>query len=477
METIIQQITVEFVKKFLEHFKQQGIYDLGKMTSDGLAMSKELTKELITAFIEQADKALVEAKEERKKDGITIHQRTVDRSLYTALGEFSFQRTYFHTPEEPSFLLDHILGIVPYDRVDKSISAKMVNEAAEGSFGKSARHVTEGDISRQTAWRKTAQTGEVVILPSREKETPKILHIFADEDHVHLQNGKSDILPFITICKGKRPVCKGRNELLDPIHINGYGLKSEKLWEYAYGVCAAKYDMAQVEKIYLYGDGALWIGSSRLCFPNAVHIMDHYHFQQKMKILTAGETCATYRNKLKRAVRKNKKSTFQIEMLKMCEDVMEAMPKGKQRKNKVEALVKAGTYLLNHWKAVQNMKRPDSIGSCTEALVSHIFSERFSRNPMGWSKKGLETLSRIRVFIKNGGKILPIDIGKDKQDARDRVRRKLQVGKYEALVKQQQEEILSGAEHWRWFEHEPLTVSPSGTKVLLDSLGKRRRIA
>ena len=476
METIIQQITLQFVKKYLEHFEQKGLYELGQMASDSLDMSKALSKELITAFIEHADKQLVEAKKERKSDGITIHEREVTRSIYTSLGEISFARTYFQTPEGPDYLLDQILGIKAYERVDTHISAKMVNAAAEASFGKSAKLATEGKLSRQTAWRKTAEVGEVAILPLREKETPKALHIFADEDHVNLQSGSNTILPLITVCKGKRKVCKGRHELLDPVHINGYGLTPEKRWEYVYSLCASKYDMEKVEEIYIYGDAAAWIESANTCFPTAIYVMDAYHFRKTMKILTAGTICSNYSQRLYSGVKYNKKKKVQIALEEMIENLLELMPEGKAKENKIQAIADAGVYILNYWKAIQNMKLPGTIGSATEALVSHIFSERFSRNPMGWSKKGLQKLSMVRIFVKNGGKVLPVDIGKGKQDVKERIP-KTQVCKYEELVKKQQEEIFSESKNWRWFEHETLTVSPSGTKVSLDSLGKRRRIA
>ena len=37
-------------------------------------------------------------------------------------------------------------------------------------------------------------------------------------------------------------------------------------------------------------------------------------------------------------------------------------------------------------------------GSCTEGPVSHILSERFSRDPLGWSREGLGKLSKQCVI-------------------------------------------------------------------------------
>ena len=63
------------------------------------------------------------------------------------------------------------------------------------------------------------------------------------------------------------------------------------------------------------------------------------------------------------------------------------------------------TYLLGNWEAAVNRYRSDVTGSCTEAQVSHVLSERFSRDPMGWSEEGLGKLSKLRVYCKNGGRI------------------------------------------------------------------------
>ena len=40
--------------------------------------------------------------------------------------------------------------------------------------------------------------------------------------------------------------------------------------------------------------------------------------------------------------------------------------------------------------------------------MSHVLSERFSRNPMGWSKEILGKLSVLRVHKKNGNTCLSI---------------------------------------------------------------------
>jgi hypothetical protein len=475
MEQIVQQMTVDFVKGFLSHFAERGIYELGAMAEDAAVMAEVFSAELLTALIEETDQALLDKKAERRRDGIAVHERDVQRTQHTALGDLTYKRTYYDTPDGPSFLLDELLGVLPYERVNSHVSAHAVNMSGIMSFGKSADIVTGGKISRQTVWRKAMETGEATILPDMVKSTPERIHIFADEDHVHLQDGKSDILPLITICSGKKLVSKDRYELTDRIHINGYGLEARTRWEYAYAVCDATFDMTKVKEVFIYGDDASWITKSDECFANTIHILDAQHFRQYMTGILAGEICSPFALSLRSAVSYGKRERFSRIIDEIINAIMSGMPEGKQRENRMKIVRKSAGYILSNWDAVQNMKRDGSIGSCTEAMVSHVFSERFSRNPMGWSKAGLSKMSMLRVFIKNGGKISPVDIGKDKLNADEERIVMKRVGKYEALIKEQQSKVLGEFVNWRWFDIECVTdIAPSGTKVLLDAFGRRR---
>ena len=48
------------------------------------------------------------------------------------------------------------------------------------------------------------------------------------------------------------------------------------------------------------------------------------------------------------------------------------------------------------------------MGSSTEGHVSHVLSSRMSSRPMGWSRKGADRLSRLRIYWKNGGDMLSL---------------------------------------------------------------------
>jgi phosphoketolase len=96
---------------------------------------------------------------------------------------------------------------------------------------------------------------------------------------------------------------------------------------------------------------------------------------------------------------------------------------------------------------------------------------------MGWSKKGLSKLAMVRVYVLNGGEVTPADtISWKHSDRRNRVADKIE--KYDNIVKLQHEEIFKDVKSWRWFERDNMiSGKTTGTKVVLDALGKLRDVS
>jgi hypothetical protein len=305
---------------------------------------------------------------------------------------------------------------------------------------------------------------------------PEVLHIFADEDHVGLQDGKNTQIPLITYCGGKKAVWKGRNELIDPVHIQGYGLSPKTHWEYVYGLISEQYDMKQVKKLFIYGDGATWIKTGLDVFPDAVLAFDEYHLEKRIRSLLSGEECKGYATCIREAISSGDKTVFQKLFYSIEDAVMSALGAGKCRRSRLKSVQNDGAFLLAHWQEILNLRHPLSIGSCTEALVSHVLSKRFSRDPMGWSKHGLSKLAMVRVFCINGGAISPGDIGAGKIGKRIVVD---SIKKYEEIVMKQHDEVFKGWRDWQWFEKSEdnfISRKTTGTKVAIDALRKMRDI-
>ena len=401
MENIIAQQLVKMQGEILDKIREEGLRNIGETAETLFKIVKESTCELVRAILEATDAAIAGAKAERKASGLSVKERNVKRSLQTSLGEISYRRTYYETAEgEYVYLLDHLIGVEPYERVSKALCAKLVNLAAEMSYGKSAK-LGEADVSRQTVSNKVNALREVVQDVTRVKETPEELHLFADEDHVHLKDGRNAIVPLVTISEGIDMSDPKRHRLVNPLHIAGYGMEAEAFNDQVEACVNERYDLDKVKRIYIHGDGAGRIAKLGECFPNASHVLDGFHLEKYLKKLGHYNGATQRMGAVRAALRDGNWKTYK----KLLETIY-VLQTGKDRERCRPVI----SYLWNNRQAAHLRYSSDICGSCTESLVSHVLSERLSRTPLAWSERGLEKMTMLVIYRKNGGKVTTKDI-------------------------------------------------------------------
>lgn len=104
----------------------------------------------------------------------------------------------------------------------------------------------------------------------------KTLYIEADEDHVACQHGRSFEARLVYIHEGWKANGK-RRELKQPLYQSSVDEDADTFWERVWEEADKQYNLEQVEKIYLMGDGAAWIRSAKDVFPQAEFILDRFH--------------------------------------------------------------------------------------------------------------------------------------------------------------------------------------------------------
>lgn len=140
-----------------------------------------------------------------------------------------------------------------------------------------------------------------------------------------------------------------------------------------------------------HGDGGEWIKKGFNEFSGAAFFLDGYHLQKRLLPFLSPETSECV-NKLLKAGRKEDFEIFANGFISECKD-----------KTTRKTLNKNLKYIINQWDGIVNRLSEGAVGSCTEAMVSHVLSERLSRDPMGWSVDGLNAMAGLRVYVKNGG--------------------------------------------------------------------------
>lgn len=404
MSKSIQQDCINFIDNVMKYFKEgtKTLVDL----EDGLKdISNEFIRTLIKTYLEEIDNEVLADKAGRKKRGIVVERRDEKRSVFTNFGWVDFERTYFKDKVNQGYVypVDRVAGLESYERVSLSVAAELVNHSAEVSYGQSSRHVTGGDITRQTVMNKVRKTHSMILDGYREKRKIKVLHISADEDHVPMQDGDNALVPLITVYEGLRWVCKGRYECIDPRHFSDYGKKIEDLWIEVSDWIYENYE--GVKKVYIHGDGAGWIRSGLGHITRSVFVLDEYHRNEAVMRATGAQPEA--REDLRESLRDCDRKKFYglIKQLKL----------NAKTDNELERISDLKKYIRNNWDGIETKKKEKCGGCCAEGQVSHVLSARLSSRPMGWSREGLAAMTKLRTFWVNGGSVRPENMRKDEK--------------------------------------------------------------
>lgn len=444
MKNIIQQITLNMVEKVLKVLEQDGIQSVEKSIKQLQNIVNPAILEIITAVIAEMDEALVAASKERRKDGIVIKQRHVKRELLTELGVLRYERTYFDTKDDRLCLIDHLIGVEPYERISKELCATLVQNAADVSMAKAASNAG-APVSRQTVNNKVLALSEVVIQAEHSPVTPPELHLFADEDHTHMKTGRAGIVPLVTVTEGI-DTSKKRHSTVNAVHFEGFGLDNNSFFEGISSYLNKRYDMDNVKCVYVHADGGAWINKASDWLPNVRRVMDGYHLEKRYRQLSRIPGACSYMRAIRRAVRENDFEKF----VGYCATIM----KKQYDKGKTDINDFIG-FMQNNWDEIVLREQNEVCGSCTEPLVSHILSSRLSRNPLAWSEHGLSQMAMLRVYTQNGGVVKAEDIrisNSKAQNKADAGSRRFGFAKYRAYADQQIKEFLSKKLDWSIFD-------------------------
>jgi len=244
---------------------------------------------------------------------------------------------------------------------------------------------------------------------TRSKKTPKILYIEADEDHAALQVGGCAEPKLAYVHEGKKQIGKERWQLQNPRYFGGMYKESEELWNEVADYIDQTYDYDKIEKIYLSGDGASWIKSGAAIINKSIFVLDRYHLNKAVKM--AGAHIENAEREMWRAIKKEDKEYLKI--------VFETILDATEAEAKAQAVKEAKTYIMNHWDNIKHHYSEDYSGCSAEGHISHIYSDRLSSRPLGWSREGVDQMARLRVFAANGGNIFDLVLRKKQERIRE----------------------------------------------------------
>ena len=463
MENSILQKLEQLAKKIWERAETGELSDVDIMATHVLEDCKTISADIIEMIITEMNEGLRSDKSFRREQGLVLKEKDRRRSVLTTLGPIEYKRDYYYDKNTGRHcsVLDRMLGIEKYERIGGAVGAELVNQAAMCSYAKAAAIVTGGAVSRQSVRLQILKANIPEKEPREENRAVKELHVYADEDHVHMQKpgkerGKRNrIVPLITVTEGTDRIAERRNRTRNPMYFSDRELNPKAAWESVEGYIEKAYDIDQLEAIYVHGDGGSWIEKGLDNFAKTRHVMDGYHFYKELRGVSQILPKRNVRTALIFALKHNDR--------KRADDYMQELLASPLNDKERERLERFAVYLFRSWDTIRRRVTEDIPGSCTEAQISHVLSERLSRDPIGWGIEALGQIVETRVYLFNGGRLEKKDMRRVKEDPET----------YRKYAERCIEEYLKSARDFSLFEkEEPIMDTGSATRIMIHKMGR-----
>ncbi len=448
MNNSIQQFQQEGVKRLSDIFVEYS-NDFSKqaeMICGVRDVVLKLGRDIIKEEWESYDEILRNRKDLRKGWYI-VREDEITRT--TSLGDITYNRTLFKNKETGirAYLSDEILGFEKRELITEDALVRILEEAVESCYRKGGNNacIDEGYVTKQTVMNKLhALKFPEIVATSDEKKKVKEIFIDADEDHVALQyfEKKGDIkkprrntvMPYIAyVYDGIDTEEDGRPKLMNIKYFGGVYEGSDgtkRMWDEVYKYIESAYDIDYLERIYINGDGAPWIKAGATRIEKAKFVLDKYHMYEYIVAATSHlkDSKQDAISEIYRAIHRKKKW--------MAEAVFDKILMVTEDESKQRAVERSKSYILGNWSGVMLSvgNKEKKLRCSAEGHVSHVYSDRMSSRPLGWSKVGADRMARLRIYWKNGGdmlelvryqqKELPVAVGAEEviYSARDMIR-------------------------------------------------------
>ena len=414
MENIIEQVI-----EFLQEISINNLRNLSEGKSIHNSCS-ELYKDvqkiglmILKNNLEILDKAIREI--DGRVDRYKIDGRT-NKKLLCELGEIEFIKTRYYDIKnnEYLYLVDKYLSIESEERMTDGVRERILDEAIESSYRKGGKRASVTiDVTKGTTKNiidKLKEETIKVIKKSKKKKQVDYLYIDCDEAHINIQNKgskkKNVISKLLYIYEGKEKnnFSSKRNHLKNPYYISGiYSGKTGnlQLFNEAYEYIENNYEVDKIKKIYINGDGALWIKEGESIIPNSKFVLDSFHIYESMKKATSSlkDSQGDVIDILISNFKNNERDMFDITF-----NTIETYAKTKTEEKRV---YEQWTYLSNNFDSItlRLSGNENIIGCSAEGHVSHILADRMTSRPMGWSIRNADKMSKLRTYKLNGGNI------------------------------------------------------------------------
>lgn len=388
---------------YLSNILDNDLVFLHELEHNILNSTYNLNLDVLKNILEYLDLEYKNSKERKDKYYV---QQTRERTLITSLGIVTFNKTYYKSKEKVngkyiyySYIEDY-LGIDKWAKMSLTAETNLINNAIDNGMSWASKNtIPNYIISRQTISVKIKNINYSYQEPIIRKETPKVLYIEADEVHANLQSkkkgNKNRIVPVTLVHEGHKELFVKKKELNNTHYIASSILKTDKLWEETYNYIDQKYDLDKVNTLFISGDGAPWIKGYDIAFPNAIYVLDPFHyFNKKLAIIFKKEPLLT---SIADSYLRNRMINDFIKLVDM---------QVKRYPEESDGIRKTQRFLINNIDGIINQKHPLYKCPCSmEGHISNKYAKFITSRPHAYSEDGLENTVQLLTMKANNIKL------------------------------------------------------------------------
>ena len=322
-------------------------------------------------------------------------KETTKRTLITSIGYITVNSTSYYTKDskERFVLLREILHLKPYQRLTNDAEHCLIKYAMGENMSQAARHALRNiEVHRSTVSKKIKLLdGSIEQNITKSNNQPDTLYIEMDEIHANLQKGGNKICPCAIVHEGYEESFVKRKKLKNVHYFASAELSYEQLWEVIFDYVDKKYDIDKFKNIFVSGDGAFGIKKYTNCFPNAIFVLDKYHYNGKYL------TYIFKKNNDLKVLADNYLRNDRIDDFKtLVNSQIKLYP------NQEKYMKEHMNYLLNNLDGIKNQQHPAYKCPCSmEGHVNQAFARYITSSPYGFSIQGLNNKLKLLVYKAN----------------------------------------------------------------------------
>ena len=319
------------------------------------------------------------------------------------------------------------MGMDPHERMTEDAEARLLEEAVQTSYRRGGEETSILDnVTKQTVMKKIHALQfppEDKVL--EEKKVVEYLFIDADEAHISLQyrdkkgdlvrnkHGRknNNVIEKLVYCyEGIEEEAPGtkRHKLINSHYFcsDSASEANKDFWARVYAYIDCHYDVGQIKRIYVNGDGGTWMEEGKNGIVGVVATMDEFHLQKYLIKITSHLMDSRFDaiSELRKIIMHRTKKDFNEYV-----DFVKSYLKKDDIKN-AKSIEDGRNYILSNWMPckVRLCNRKKLPGCSAERHVSHVLASRMTSRPMGWSKRGAGQMGRLRAYYYNGGDMLEL---------------------------------------------------------------------